>query len=202
MVVTLSDEEEFGHESDSDYEGNFMAFTAAVVVGESEIVDENPSDGDFSKKANLQEAYNKLCKIATKDAMNVDLGLKKKKDTLEHEKKSILVKPFDANELINAIKIETMSLIEKLKSLETKLHVAREQLDRTSSSKLDNMLSVQKSSSDKTRLWYVEGVSSSRVTATKFVSPVSMLKPKVRVHKEKVLATRIIKVDLSDTKPK
>ena len=30
-----------------------------------------------SLSANLQEAYNKLCKVAAKDAMSVNLGLKK-----------------------------------------------------------------------------------------------------------------------------
>jgi len=40
------------------------------------------------------------------------------------------------------------------------------------------------------------------VSPTKFVPLVSIPKPKVRVHKEEVLATRKIKVDLSDTKPK
>ena len=77
MDVTLSDDEEFGHKSESDQEWNFIAFTATVVVGESEIVDENSSDGELSENANLQETYNKLCKIVAKDAMNVDLGLKK-----------------------------------------------------------------------------------------------------------------------------
>ena len=49
-----------------------------------------------------------------------------------------------------------MSLIEKVKSLEFELFVAREQLDRSSNSKLDNMLNVQKSVSDKTGLGFVE----------------------------------------------
>ena len=40
------------------------------------------------------------------------------------------------------------------------------------------------------------------VTSTKFVPPMSMPKPEVRVHKEEVLATMKIRVDLSDTKPK
>ena len=31
----------------------------------------------FRSDADLQEAYNKLCKVATKDAMSADLGLKK-----------------------------------------------------------------------------------------------------------------------------
>ena len=111
MAITFSDDEESGHESDSDQEGNFMAFTTISIVCESEIVDENLSDGELSENADLQEAYNKLCKITAKDAMNVDLGLKKI-ETLEHEKKNLLVKLFDANELINALKIENMSLIE------------------------------------------------------------------------------------------
>ena len=50
--------------------------------------------------------------------MNVDIGLKKI-NTLEQEKKNLLVKLFDANELINSVKIENMSLIEKVKSLES-----------------------------------------------------------------------------------
>ena len=38
----------------------------------------------------------------------------------------MLVKLFDANELITSIKIENMSLIKKVKSLEFKLSFARE----------------------------------------------------------------------------
>ena len=49
---------------------------------------------------------------------------------------------------------------------------------------LQLMLNVQKSSLDKTGLGYVESELSSMVTPTKFVSPVSIPKPKVRVHKE------------------
>ena len=41
------------------------------------LLDETPSDGELSKNADLQKAYNKLCKVVTKDAMNVDLGLQK-----------------------------------------------------------------------------------------------------------------------------
>ena len=77
MAVTLSDDEVFDHESKSDQEGNFMAFTTTTIVSETKTTDENPSDGELSKNADLQEAYNKFCKIAAKDAMSVDLGLKK-----------------------------------------------------------------------------------------------------------------------------
>ena len=45
MVVTLSDDKGSNHESESNQEGNFMAFIASVVISETEIVEENPSDG-------------------------------------------------------------------------------------------------------------------------------------------------------------
>ena len=68
MAVTLSDSEVSDNESDCDEDGNFIAFTATVVVDESISVEDNPSDGELSKNADLQEVYNKLCKIAVKDA--------------------------------------------------------------------------------------------------------------------------------------
>ena len=115
MAVTLSDDEVSDHESKSDQEGNFMAFTATAIVSETETIDENPSDEELSENADLQEAYNKLCKVAAKDAISVDLGLKKI-NILEQEKKNMLLKRFDANELLNSVKIENMSFIEKVKS--------------------------------------------------------------------------------------
>ena len=75
MAVTLSDDEISDNESGSDEDGNFIAFTATAVIDESVVIDENPSNGEFYENANLQEAYNKLCKVDVKDAMNVDLGL-------------------------------------------------------------------------------------------------------------------------------
>ena len=48
-----------------------MAFTATTVVSEIENANENPSNGELFENADLQEAYNKLCKIATKDAMRL-----------------------------------------------------------------------------------------------------------------------------------
>ena len=71
MAVTLSDDEVFDHDFESDQEGNFMAFTATIVVSEIETANENPSNGELFENADLQEAYNKLCKIATKDAMRL-----------------------------------------------------------------------------------------------------------------------------------
>ena len=53
MAVTLSDGEVSDHESDNDEDGNFIAFTAIVVVDESISVEENPSDGELSEDAEL-----------------------------------------------------------------------------------------------------------------------------------------------------
>ena len=102
----------------------------------------NPSDGELFDDTDLQEAYNKLCKIAAKDAMNVKLDLKKIA-SLELEKKNLLVKLFDANDLLSNVKTKNMLLLEKVKNLELKLSVAREQTNRSTSSKLDHKLSVQ-----------------------------------------------------------
>ena len=85
-----------------------------AVVSEFKTANENPSDGELFENADLQEAYNKLCKIAAKDAMSVKSWLKKI-NTLEQEKKNLLLKLFDANELLNSVKIENMTLLEKVK---------------------------------------------------------------------------------------
>ena len=53
MVVTLSDDEVSDHESGSDEDGNFIAFTTTVVVDESVAVEKNPSDKELSKSADL-----------------------------------------------------------------------------------------------------------------------------------------------------
>ena len=124
MVVTLSDDEVSDHESGSDEDGNFIAFTATSVVDESVVVEENPSDGELSECADLQEAFNKLCKVAAKDAMIVDLGLKKIA-SLELDKKRFLLKLLDANELINKVKTENMLLLDKIKNLELELSIVR-----------------------------------------------------------------------------
>ena len=73
--------------------------------------------GELFKDANLQEAYNKLCKVVAKDAMNVELG-SKKIESLELDKKNFLVKLFDVNELLKNVKTENMLLLDKVKLLE------------------------------------------------------------------------------------
>ena len=142
--------------------------------------------------------------------MSVVLGLKKIA-SLELEKKNLLVKLFDANELLNNVKTENMLLLDKVKNLELELSVVREQTNRSASSKLDHMLSVQKSPSDKNGLGFVESISMTAPHSTNFAHssssepPVSeVVKPSVSEVAKCVEVTppRKIRVDLQEPKPK
>ena len=209
MIVILSDGEVSDNELGCDEYGNFIAFTATAIINESISIEENPSDGELSEDADFQEAYNKLCKVVANDAMNVELGLKKIK-SLKLDKKNLLVKLFDANELLNNVKTENMLLLDKVKYLELDLSVAR-----SASFKLDQMLSVQKFPSDKSGLGFVESISVSTSHSTNFV-PSSSYEPSVSevvsetvklpvsevVKPIEVSPSWNIRVDLKESKPK
>ena len=115
-TITFSDDEVSDHEFGSDKDGNSIAFIFTVVVDESILVEKNLSDGELSKSTDLQEVYNKFYKIAANDAMNVDLSLKKIV-SLELDKKNLLLKLFDASELIDKVKTGNMLLFDKIKNL-------------------------------------------------------------------------------------
>ena len=193
MAITLNDDEVSDAESGSDEDGNFITFTATVVVNESASAEENRFDGELSEDADLQEANNKLCKVAAKDVMSVELGLKKI-TSLEFDKKNLLVNLFNATELLNNVKIENMLLFEKVKNLEHQLSVAREQTDRSASSKLDYMLSVQKSLSNKIGLGFVESILVSASHSTNFVPSSSSKPPVSEVFKPSVSGAKSVEV--------
>ena len=209
MAITLNDDEISDDESGYDEDGNFIAFTATAIIYESMSTEENPTDGELSEDADLQEPYNKLCKVATKDAMNVELGLTKIA-SVELEKKILLGKLFNANDLLNNVKIENMILLEKVKNLEHELFITREQTDRFACSKLNHILSVQKSPFDKTGLSFVESISVVAPHSTNFVPSSSSEPPVNKVVKPSVSETksvevtppRKIRVDLHESKPK
>ena len=201
MAVTLSDDEVSDHESGSNEDGNFIAFTATAIVDESVMVNENPSDGELSENADLQEAYNKFCKVAIKDAMNVDLGLKKIA-SLKLDKKFFLLKLFDANELINKVKIENMLLLDKVKNLELELSVAIEQTNRPASSKLDHMQSIQKSPLDKTGLGFKDSIFMFETHFAKFASSSKPPKSEIVKPADVIPLPRKIRIDLKESNPK
>ena len=70
------------------------------------------------------------------------------------------------------MRFENNCLVEKTKKLEAELFQVRAQLERTSSAKLDEMLNLQKSASDRTGLGYDFSSSSiASASTTVFVPP-------------------------------
>ena len=122
----------------------------------------------------------------------------------------MLVNLFDANKLLNNVKTENMSLLDKVKSLELDLSVTR-----FASSKLDQLMGVQKYHSDKFGLGFVESISMSAPHSTHFV-PASSSEPSVSeavsetvkppvsevVKPIEVLPSRKIRVNLKESKLK
>ena len=80
----------------------------------------------------------------------------------------MLVKLDETTRLVETLVVVNTSLVEKVKNLEVELSQARTQIDRMSSAKLDEVLSAQKPSSDKTGLGYA--VSSDPFSFTAFGS--------------------------------
>ena len=73
---------------------------------------------------------------------------------MELEREEISIKFDESNQTIGALRFENNFLVEKTKKLEAELFQVRAQLERTSSAKLDEMLSLQKSASNRTDLGY------------------------------------------------
>ena len=179
LTATLSDTE---LEDDSDNEDDRIlnAFTATVTVnptgGIVEDVDEEEElvESKFEKmdeQDDIHTAYAKLYKVSEKHEKMYRLASKKLSD-VELEREEFSTKVDEANKTIGALSFENNFLAEKTKKLEAKLFQVRAQLERTSSAKLNEMPSLQKSASDRTGLGY--GISSSNITSTStivFVPP-------------------------------
>ena len=70
------------------------------------------------------------------------------------DREELSTKVDEANQTIGVLRFENNFLAERTKKLEVKLFQVRAQLERTSNTKLDEMLSFQKATSDKTSLGY------------------------------------------------
>ena len=84
------------------------------------------------------EKHEKLYRLATKKLSDV-----------EFEREEISTKFDKANQIIGVLRFENNFLAEKTKKLEVKLFQVSAQLEKTSSAKLDEMLSLQKFASIK-----------------------------------------------------
>ena len=119
----------------------------------------------------IHTAYAKLYKISKKHEKLYRLATKKLSE-VELDQEELFTKFDEANQSIGALRFENNFLAERTKKLEAELFQVRAQLERTSSVKLDEMLSFQKSTSNRTGLGY--DFSSSNIASsstTMFVSP-------------------------------
>ena len=96
---------------------------------------------------------------------------------MELDREELSIKFDEANQTIGILRFKNNFLAEKTKKLEAELFQVRAQLERISSAKLDEMLSLQKSTSNRIGLGY--GFSSSNIASTSttvFVPPSNNLK--------------------------
>ena len=93
---------------------------------------------------------------------------------MDLDRKELSTKFDEANQTIGALRFENNFLVEKTKKLEAELFQVRTQLERTLSAKLDKMLSIQKSISDRTCLGY--GLSSSNTASSSTIPPANNVK--------------------------
>ena len=131
----------------------FVATTDKVIVESASDI-EDLSNDEVPKKMTLQEAYDKLCTEFIKSKKTSHL-CRKELNEVKNEKADLLVKLDETTRLVETLVIENASLEEKVKNLKVELSQARTQIERMSSAKLDEVLSAQKSSCDKTGLGYV-----------------------------------------------
>ena len=127
------------------------AFTTTVNPTDEivEDVDEEEElvESKFEKMDDQDDnhtAYEKLYKISKKREKIYRLATKKLSD-VELDREELSTKFDEANQTIGALRFENNFLAEKTKKLEAGLFQVRAQLERTSSAKLDEMLSIQKS---------------------------------------------------------
>ena len=113
-------------------------------------------DSKFEKmddQDDIHTAYEKLYKVFEKHEKLYRLATKKLSDVVV-DREELSTKFDEANQIIGVQRFENNFLVEKTKKLEAELFQVRAQLERTSSAKLDEMLSLQKYVSDRTGLGY------------------------------------------------
>ena len=156
LVATLSDSQTDLSDEYDDECGHYMAFATITnkVIVESASDSEDSLDDEVSKKLTLQDAYDKLCTEFIKSEKTSHL-CRKELNEVKIEKAKLVVKLDETTKLVKTLIVENTSLKEKVRNLEVKLSQARTQIERMSSAKLDEELSAQKPSSDKTSLGYV-----------------------------------------------
>ena len=123
-----------------------------LLKGIVEDVDEEEELVEFKfenmdEQDDIHTSHAKLYKVLEKHEKMYRLASKKLSD-VELEREEFFIKFDEANQTIGALRFENNFLAEKTKKLEAELFQVKAQLERTSSAKLDKMLSLQKSASN------------------------------------------------------
>ena len=147
LAATLSDTKP-EDDSDSEDDGILNAFTANVNPTEGIIEDmdeeEELVESKYEKmddQDDIHTAYEKLYKLFEKHEKLYRLATKKLSD-VELDREELSTKFDEANQTIGALRFENNFLAGKTKKLEAELFQFRAQLKRTSSARLDEMLSL------------------------------------------------------------
>ena len=137
-------EDDFNNEDD----GILNAFTATVnpTDGIVEDVDEEEElvESKFEKmddQNDIHTAYEKLYKLSEKHKKLYRLTIKKLSD-VKLDRDELFTKFDEVNQTIGALRFENNFLAEKTKKVEAELFQVMTQLERASSAKLDEMLSL------------------------------------------------------------
>ena len=113
---------------------------------------------------------------------------------MELDREELSTKFNEANQTIGALRFENNFFAEKTKKLEAKLFQVRAQLERTSSAKLDEMLSLQKSASNRTGLGYdFSSPSIASASTTTFVPSADNIETENNDVKNKLASEKIDK---------
>ena len=147
LPTTLSDTEPKDDSDDNDDEEILNAFTTTIdpIDRGSNTVDDEEDfmDSKFEKMDNqddIHTTYEKLYKISKKHEKLYRLATQKLSD-VELDREELSIKFDKTNQTIEALRFENNFLAKKTKKLEVELFQVRVQLERTSSAKLDEMLS-------------------------------------------------------------
>ena len=151
----------------------------------------------MDEQDDIHIAYAKLYKVSEKHEKLYRLAIKKLSE-VELEWEEISIKFDEANQTVGALRFENKFLAEKTKKLEAELFQVRAQLERTSSAKLDEMLSLQKFALDLTRLGYdFSSPSIASASTTVFVSLTNNVETENNDVKNELASENIDKINLS-----
>ncbi|XP_065615735.1 uncharacterized protein LOC136061640 [Quercus suber] len=194
------DSSNFDFEDSCDGEGNYSAFmTTAHVKPQNDLgslvkelgeyfdlesigIGEESEDEKAEKAVGLQETYNSLLEKTDEYAKVANAAIKKMKRA-EEDYKSLLARYKKAKCEIETLNGELSEAYTKVRYLKQEVVQAHAKIERVSNQKLEDVISSQKPSSDKSGLGYTGGSSASAMV----VKEVKLVKAKEMIVNKSIL---------------